>query len=787
MAKSKIDFKALLLNHGEKVGAGVVALLAFTGLATANWATAPSEIQPGVLETLAEKTKTSWLANAWTDDKKIAFENTPDVVALAERMQSETEDQERYSTVVAWNEPIYRNRDRRSAVTVLVPRDPEANAIAFVLAEKPDAEDEETDALDQDKEMDKSPDVGEDVSNTFGVAAGGLGGPGSAGGFPGGPGGGAGLAGGGAGLAGGGAGLAGGGAGLAGGGAGLAGGGAGSAGGYPGSSGGYPGSAGGGAPGAAGDMAGMMGGGYGESGYGDGGYGGLGGMMTAERKVRYHSGVSVRLICPLLEQIRSVAKSLHLPESDSRVSQSIVFSDFQIERKKAVPGTDPWSGEWESISTDEIGEILKKSLAFDLEIVNPSVTRSELTMPLPRRVAGRWTEKDASHKQLLDVKLDAEEQVLIDRYQAKLLEEAEKRKKLIPDPTKKGGFSRYMLNGSDLSSALGSGSSLTDDLYGEMSENKDPAQKSKYDDKEELKKLINRSMSTGRLLLVRFMDFTCDRGNSYIYRVRLEMRNPNFNYPIDELEQPDLATQATLFSDWSEPTTPVYVPQSYRYYAQRADNPQSVKVGMYFENEKAGTPTMANLEVRVGSRIGGKSNVDVVDLSKSVREIQDVEFKSPDLLAAVVPSLKLNANDSPELRAYIDSMRGHKPLSDRITVVDSNGAIVTRYVGDSVSNGGQSRTEALDSKFAEDVLKLYEHLKKDANAAAGGIYGGAGAGAGGPGMAGSGSGMMGGPGGMGGYGGDMGKGSSLSGGGKSSGKNRSGRGGAKPDGGGGSP
>ena len=157
MAKSKIDFKALLLNHGEKVGAGVVALLVFTGLATANWATAPSEIQPGVLETLAEKTKTSWLANAWTDDKKIAFENTPDVVALAERMQSETEDQERYSTVVAWNEPIYRNRDRRSAVTVLVPRDPEANAIAFVLAEKPDAEDEETDALDQDNEMDKSP------------------------------------------------------------------------------------------------------------------------------------------------------------------------------------------------------------------------------------------------------------------------------------------------------------------------------------------------------------------------------------------------------------------------------------------------------------------------------------------------------------------------------------------------------------------------------------------------------------------------------------------------------
>ena len=117
-------------------------------------------------------------------------------------------------------------------------------------------------------------------------------------------------------------------------------------------------------------------------------------------------------------------------------------------------------------------------------------------------------------------------------------------------------------------------------------------------------------MTAGRVLLVRFMDFTCDRGNTYIYRVRLEMKNPNFNYPIDELEQPDLATQATIFSVWSEPTAPTYVPQSYRYYTQRADNPQTVKVGMFYENEKAGTPVMANIEVRVGSRVGGKSDDD---------------------------------------------------------------------------------------------------------------------------------------------------------------------------------
>jgi len=750
MAKPKLDFKALLLNHGEKIGAGVVALLALTGLATANWAPAPADIQPDVLGALAEKTKSTWQANTWSEDKQATFQNTPDVLALAERMQSETEDLERFSTVVSWDPAIHVTRERRGAVTVLTPRDPEANAVAIVMAEKPDAEDEDTTTLDDEKKIDKKSDISDDVTNTFGVAAGGgPGGPGGAGGYPGGAAGGypGGVAGGAAGGYPGGAGAMPGGAGS-----------------YPGAGGGYPGGPSGGGAG----MNAVMTSDYSGGGYGTDAYGGYeGGMMTAERKIRYHSGVSVRLIFPLLEQIRSVAKSLHLPESDPRVSQSIDFVGFQIERKKSVPGADPWSGQWETISTEEIGEILDKSLAFDLEIVNPSVTRSELTMPLLRLAAGRWTEADASHKQLEKVTLDPEEQLLIDRYQAKLLEEAEKRKKMLPDPTKRGGFSKFMLNGSELNSALGGGSNLSDEMYGEMTASQDPKVQSRYNSKEKLKEFINRSMATGRLLLVRFMDFTCDRGNSYIYRVRLEMRNPNFNFPIDELEQPDLATQPTLFSDWSESTPVVYVPQSYRYYAQSAVNPEVVKVGMYYENEKAGTPVMANLDVRVGSRIGGKLTVELVDLSKSVRENQEVEFKSPDLLAAVTPSPRLNGSDSPELKAYIDSVRGRKQLSDRITVVDSNGAIVTRYVGDSVSNGGKSRTEDMDTKLYQDILKVYEHLKKDANAGATGPYAGPAAGEMGPGMM------------MEGYGGAMGQGSSLSGGGKGRSK-RGGRGGSGP-------
>ena len=742
MAKLKgLDIKALSLNHGEKIGAALIALLGLTGLATASWT--PSKEQPAELKSRAEQTQSIWQSSPFTEDKKIAFDDTPNVLQLAERMQSETEDLERFSTAQHWNTPIHSDRERRGAVTVLAPTDPEATAIQIVMAEKIDAADEDavTKKTDPKKKEGKAePEVSEDVQKRFSLAGDGqaaLGGGSDAAGL------GGGLGGGKTGLGG------------AGGYAGGAGSGAAGLGGLGGSA-------------AMGGGAGMMGGGaggYGDGGYGAGGYGGGGGVMSAgaERKVRYRSGVSVRMIFPLLDQIRSISNSLHLQERDQQVTRAIDFVGFQIERKKEVPGAEPWSGEWESITTDEIGEILEKSLAFDLDIVNPSVTRSELTMPLPRLAAGKWTPADASHKLLDDFKLDDVEQQLVDRYNAKLLEEADKRKQLLPE--KKGGFTRFMANAGDINTAVNDTSGLTDQLFDEIKDSKDPAEKSKYDDKEELKKLISKAMSTGRVLLVRFMDFTCDRGNTYVYRVRLEMKNPNFKYPVDQLEQPELNTLPTILSEWSEPTPPAFVPQSYRYYTLRADDPQSVKVGMYYENEKAGTPTMANLEVRVGSRIGGQSDVEVVDLSQSILETQSVEFKSPDLLAAISPSIKVNSGESPELKAYLDVMRGQKPLADRITVVDSNGAIVTRYVGDSINNGGLPCTQEIDNKFCLDILEVYKHLKKDGDAVEGtSIYDSA-AGAGG----GGGPGGKGSSGAMGSYGGGMSSGNALSGGGRGSG------------------
>ncbi len=139
MARSKgFDFKALLLNHGEKFGAAVVGLLALTGLATANWSGCTR--LESELRAIAEKTKESWSSpnNAWPEDKKVVFASTPDVERMAQRMASPNEDIEQFTTLRRWNPPINQVHEKLSPVVVLSPESPESSLVTFTLLVKDD-------------------------------------------------------------------------------------------------------------------------------------------------------------------------------------------------------------------------------------------------------------------------------------------------------------------------------------------------------------------------------------------------------------------------------------------------------------------------------------------------------------------------------------------------------------------------------------------------------------------------------------------------------------------------
>ena len=735
MAKKRLDFKALLLNHGEKFGAAVIGVLAVTGLATANWS-ACSRLESELKEA-ANKTKEAWNSpsNVLSEEKKTLFDSTPEVEVLANRMASPNEDIEQFAWVRHLNEPIHSVKEKLAPVIVLPPESPESTLVTFALVQKPDDE-EAADA----ETMTESPDEPEeknaadkDLADLFGDNK--KSGAGVPGGSPG------------ADAAGG-----------------IMPGGAGAAG-YPGgavAADGYP--AGGPGMGMMSGGAGMMGMPESLDGYGMGGYMGTEGGMgaaVAERKIRSCSGVSVRAVFDLYKQTNMLAEALHIPAKDGQ--RYIDFVNLEIQRKAAGAGADPWAGEWEQLSLKDIAEILEEAAYNDRDIVNPSVVRSEITMPLPGRAAGNWTPANASHKRLDEFQLSDEEKELIDRHQAKLLEEANKMKAMLPPAQAKSeGFRKWGLASQDLGTALGGGMNVSGTMFSDYqsSQNaplpegteaaegqgqqlkKDP----RFKTKEDLEKFLNSTLVANRLLLVRFMDFTCDQGNSYRYRVRLEMRNPTFNMPVDELEQPELASQKTIFSEWSKPTEPVFVPGAYRYYTQKVDSRPRVdevaQLSMYYQHETAGTPVMASLRVPVGIRIGGKQSLDVVDLGKSTLEPQEIELKSLDYLTSVTEAPRISASEFPELRDILKGVPGGRVIPDRISVVDSTGAIVSRYVGDKVDGGNKEISEADDLAVTKFVLETYKHFRADEAAATTGLpYGSEGASMD-PGMMGSGA-MMG--------------------------------------------
>ena len=812
MAKMKSpDFKALFLKHGEKFGAAFVSLLALTGLATASWK--PAEEDTENLIAIATDTQAQWKRSPWSEEGRKAFADTPKVEEMAQRMASPNEDIGQFATNRHWNPPINELQKKLGVVTVLAPETPESSLVRFTMAEKPDEEAAtEEDPKPEDK-PEEAPASNKDFEDLLGSAgAGGIpggdsisggelgsGGAGQGGGL-----GGAGLGGAGLGMNAGGGGLGGGPGGRRMGGGGIGGGGIGGGSGMP------PGGGMG-----AGRSSGMgMGGGMGAGGMGMGmgmgmgednldlggesGYGiGLSGAVE-KKKVRSCTGVSARWVFDLYKQQQTLAGSLHM--SAQQAGRYIDFVNLQIERKPAIPGIDPWAGEWEPLPLKDLGELLMKSLGLDREIVNPSVVRSEITMPLLRRAAGVWTPADASHKRLEKFELSPEEQEIIDRHQAKMKEEAEKRKaNLPPDQPKSEGFRSFLLNSGDLGMALGGSAAYgsAGDVAGDMFENSGESEEpgapgakngtsSRFQNKEEMETFLKNTLVANRLLLVRFMDFTCDRGNAYQYRVRLEMRNPNFNMPVDELEQPELAAQPTIFSDWSEPTKPVFVPDAYRYYTQKVEGKpradELALLAMYYEHETAGTPVMTNLRVPVGARIGGKQLIEVVDLGKSSLESQEVEFRSRDFLTSVSEAPKISQGDNPELKPYFKSLTpGVRPLGDRMTVIDANGAIVARVVGDKVANGDKVIAEGDDKAFTDFVIKHYDYLRpqEEGEVGSGDPYAG-GAGGMADGAGGMGAGGLG----MGGYGGGMSSGSSMSGNGSGRRSGRGGRGSGRGAGGG---
>lgn len=706
--------KSALLKHGEKVAAVVFALLGVMAIMSASWST--DNRNPIQLVETTSKGKAQIEQNQWPSEESEVFKDIPDVENMV-RDNSKILTRAADFQIGSYNPSIIRVRAKNRAVDILAPEDPIADAIVFALAMPPEQEEETEDGEEEadmkdgsdeksDEEMSEEEQIAKLIAEKYGRRGGA-----------------------------------------------AAGGPAGFSSSEAGEGSAFTMGSEGGAGGMSSAM--MMGsaeGGYGSSeasGYG-GGYGGSelmstygNGMLSTKKRVRVSAAVSVRMIFDLQEQRRILREALHLSSDYREAQQLIQFVDLVVERRRKQ-GPDAWD-DWEKVSSEDLGEILKISFGIDQDIVSPAVTRNTITMPLPRRATGQWSPEEASHPRVENFELSAEEKKLINKWNQRVTERLAKEEQDEPEEVKSKGFSQFVQSSTDAANMMmGSGmmgSGMMGSGYESGSSGDDYESVYNYDDfassmgegtqlTAEQRELLDETKATAdhRLLLVRFMDFTIERGFAYQYRVRLEMKNPNYNQPIDGLADPSLGVEPTLFSEWSEPTPETFVSLPHRTYLTdvdgRAGMPEKVSLSIFTDTTETGTPVMGNLRsVLMGLPVAGTQKVELVDLTKEEVAPREITLKTNEILSAAIDVGRVSSSVHPELKAAIDATKG-RPVPDQICVIDPDGGLRIRTVGEN------QQQESFDRIFAKKILEEYDDWKKKDNPASSFFGAGEGEGAG---------------------------------------------------------
>ena len=428
-------------------------------------------------------------------------------------------------------------------------------------------------------------------------------------------------------------------------------------------------------------------------------------LMSKEKRIRVSAGVSVRYVVDIQEQRAEIRKALKLGTDFQEAQQHIQYTDIQVQRRQRSVALPEWS-HWEDLSSEDLGEILENSLGLDRDVVSPAVTRNTITMPLPRRGTGTWQASEVSHPLVENFEVKAWEAELIDQHNAKMLAKFEEQRSNLPLNVEEKGFSQFSSSTSDLRFNQGVNTNFEEDDFEDFESqlSDDDGELSEADKKNFLDKA--NATAENRLLLVRFMDFTVDRGNQYEYRVRLVMRNPNLNIGLDQLEDPSMGTEPELLSAWSEVSPAIGVPAAYRTYAEKVDarpgRPENIVMSIYTDTTETGLPVLASVKTAMGLPVAGKKLMKVVDLRNESLTTKDVLLATEAVLGDAESLERISSSDHPELADILRKLeRGQSLIQNQVTLIREDGALFLRSVGDNTSQ------LLADKREQEFILQTY--------------------------------------------------------------------------------
>lgn len=401
----------------------------------------------------------------------------------------------------------------------------------------------------------------------------------------------------------------------------------------------------------------------------------LGGSTTGVEG-RGRRFVAVRGVIPVRRQLEAIAKALHEPTA--KVSDRLQYVDFQIQRQAAVGGKNPWGGAWEDVDIQVALDILNESLDFDEDFVDSNITDAVFTSPLPMRVRGSWA-RWATHPRVKNYELSREGQEmqrLINQRAAEHQKQYEA-ELAAQQQVKPGGFAGLQLPIGRIRQDMGGDPVANRTLMQNLSAQLDPEGMNRG----AINQIQMKISAAGNLLLFRYFDFAVEPGNAYRYKVRFELVNPNFNRPVEELENPESRDGATRWTDWSAATAPVYIEEDADYFVADVDegrgrNSPTASIDIFQWYPDAGTFINKVLKVGFGQFVGGKAKTEVLRPAPETWEEEVVDFSTGDVLVDALPDIRVDTDMHADLRLP-SSARGKVGIVNEAIMVNEYGELVS--------------------------------------------------------------------------------------------------------------
>jgi hypothetical protein len=367
----------------------------------------------------------------------------------------------------------------------------------------------------------------------------------------------------------------------------------------------------------------------------------------------YHF-VAIRGVFPLQKEVQELirVRGDAATANVRQVQDQIDLDYFILERQTKKSGSDPWSGTWERVDTDFAIELLRNEINNTVpETMADGIINSAICMPLPERIVGDW-DKCATHPKVEKFKLsdeEVEEQVEFqERLIEKLHDEEEKKRgpshKTFGDVTRDMHYLRTRAAQTGIGQFVGT-TSIQDQIVEDMSHGK-----SNPDEiKKQLREFIDKTSSAlNHYLLFRFLDLTVEPGQEYRYRVKLVLENPFHNVPVADVEDPSLTIPDRVETEYSEPTQPVVVKDDAEFFLTHVDpkvgksSLATAKLDLYEWFKSTGTCVNKSMLTQLGEFIGKKGDAFVLRPAEDTFEMETVPFGTNDALVDVAPGFSLD-------------------------------------------------------------------------------------------------------------------------------------------------